>query len=265
MPELPDVENFKRYLDATALHERISGVHVADTRVLDGISRRKLAAALDGQELEETCRRGKMLYARISGGGWLSLHFGMTGYLDYFKETDTGRDHDRVLIEFDNGYHLAYVNRRLFGKVGLVEDIDDALSHLGPDALEISRGDFLTLLDGRNGQIKSALMDQGFLAGMGNIYTDEALFQAGLHPKRKIADIDEDDRAELWRQMRHVLRVAIRAGAGREGIADRVPDSFLLPVRSGGADCPKGCGAVRKIKAGGRAGYYCPSCQPETR
>src|SRR5205809_7932038 len=147
MPELPDVETFKRYFDATSLHQRIGHVDVRDSYILKGISARELARGLKGRRFESSRRHGKHLFVRADGDLWLRLHFGMTGSLHYFKheerapkpasaEASAGR-HTRVLFLFANGQRLAFEDQRKFGEVGLVGDVDQFLKNraLGPDAL----------------------------------------------------------------------------------------------------------------------------------
>ena len=265
MPELPDVENFKRYLDATALHKRIAQITLTSEKVLHGVTRQKLAAALTGHELSRTHRHGKHLFAELDDGPWLMLHFGMTGYLAYFKRLDDDPAHDRLRLDFDNGYHLAFVNQRLFGEVGIVDDpaAFAAKEGLGPDALGLDEDGFRALLADRRGQIKSALMDQSLIAGIGNVYSDEVLFQAGIHPKTQIGDLDDAAQHRLYETMMDVLKVAIDKGAGSDELFDNLPDNWLLPRREEGATCPRCGGEIRAIKVSGRNAYLCPTCQPE--
>src|SRR6266487_3430471 len=144
MPELPDVETFKRYLDATSLHQRIIGVDVRSAYVLKGISARELARRLKARCFESSCRHGKHLFVRADGDLWLRLHFGMTGSLQYFKHEEQTPKHTRVLFAFANAHCLAFEDQRKFGEVGLLQDIDEFLKKraLGPDALDISLPQF---------------------------------------------------------------------------------------------------------------------------
>lgn len=265
MPELPDVEGFKRYLDATSLHQKIESVRVTKAKVLRGISGAKLGRALSGHSLERTRRHGKHLFAALDDGRWLRLHFGMTGRLAYFKHLDDDPEHDRVRFDFANGYHLAFDDQRLFGQVGLIEDPDAfiAAQGLGPDAMDDSfdRTTFIEQMQSRKGGIKSALMDQSFLAGIGNLYADEILFQAKLHPNASVQKLDRKTLGRLYTTMRRVLRVAVERGAGSEELVDKLPRSYLLPNREAGRDCPRCGGPIQRIKTAGRTTYFCPQCQ----
>ena len=119
MPELPDVEVFKRYMDATALHKPIRGVEVEDETVLRDLNGRGLKAKLKGKSIHRSRRHGKYLLGELGEEDWLVLHFGMTGRLKYFRRDDSRPDHARVLLNFSNGFHLAYVSQRMLGEVGI--------------------------------------------------------------------------------------------------------------------------------------------------
>jgi formamidopyrimidine-DNA glycosylase len=266
MPELPDVENFKRYLDANALNQKIGGVRVLNARILRDVTERTLRKALTGHRLTSTRRHGKHLLVRIDKASWLTLHFGMSGRLIYFEHPEDDPRHDRFRLDFENGHHLAYDCRRMLGGIGLAEDADAfiAAHNLGPDALDprLTEEAFIEALAGKRGQIKSVLMNQELLAGIGNFYSDEILFQARLHPKADLGDLDDKQRGKLYRTMREVLGTAVEAGAGSEEFADRLPRGYLLPHRRKGGTCPRCHGAIRTMKAAGRTAYYCPHCQP---
>jgi formamidopyrimidine-DNA glycosylase len=192
MPELPDVQVFREYLDATALHQRIDDVTVSGAgELLHDVSARTLRDRLKGRSLAGTRRRGKHLFAKLSGNGWLRLHFGMTGELAYFKRRREAPDHVRLRLDFANGYHLAYRNVRKLGEIGLVDDVVEFVEAegLGPDALdpELDLGAFREALGKRRGSVKGALMNQEVVAGIGNVYADEILLAAGGRPPAREA------------------------------------------------------------------------------
>ncbi|HET6660512.1 MAG TPA: DNA-formamidopyrimidine glycosylase family protein [Rubrobacter sp.] len=260
MPELPELEVFKRYVDSTSLHQDIEIVEVKNGKILGGVSTSGLKRGLEGRKFESTRRHGKHLFVELDKGPWLLLHFGMTGGLKYYRDTDEEPAHARVLISFRNGYRLAFDDQRLFGKVDLIEDPDGYVEEhkLGPDPLDLDFPAFRKRLEGRRGEIKATLMNQQVFAGIGNIYSDEILFQVRLHPKTSVGRLDESSLHNLHEQTRRVLRAAIERGAEPGGL----PDSVLLLDRQEGADCPRGNGKVQKTKAAGRTAYYCPTCQP---
>ena len=259
MPELPDIEIFKRYVDATSLHQKIRSVEVHNEKVLGAISARKLRSTLKGRSLETTRRHGKNLFVKLDDGGWMLLHFGMTGTLAYFKNPDDEPPHSRLLFAFENGYHLAFDDGRMFGKVDLIED-PGAFARdreLGPDMLELDAASFRERLRGTSGGIKATLMNQKTLAGIGNLYSDEILFQARIHPRTSVAQLDDPTLENLRKETLRVLKKAIE----REAYPQELPDSFLLSHRQEGARCPRGNGQIQKLKAAGRTAYFCPTCQ----
>jgi formamidopyrimidine-DNA glycosylase len=265
VPELPDVELYKRYLDGRALHQKIARVVVSDARILGDLAEADFVARLKGNRLEDSRRHGKHLLVRLARGGWLTMHFGMTGALCWFGKADDDPPYDRVRLEFERN-SLAYVNRRMLGRIGLTGDADAFIEAegLGPDALDpaFDLAAFSAALDGRR-DVKSVLMDQALIAGIGNIYADEILFQARLHPKTPAKSLGKAKRKALFDRMREVLRTAIDGGAGAEQFLERLPKSYLLPQRHEGGVCPR-CGRkLATLKAAGRTSYYCKHCQPE--
>ena len=266
MPELPDVELNKRYLDEHALRQTIERVVVNDARILGDLPSDAFVSRLTGNRFEDSRRHGKHLLVRLKKDGWLTLHFGMTGNLVCFKDGTDDPPYDRVRFDFTGKRHLAYVNRRMLGRVGLADDADAfiAAEGLGPDALNpaFDLEAFSRVVEGRRRDVKSVLMDQALIAGVGNIYADEILFQARLHPNTPVTSLDERQRTELLRQIKQVLQTAIECGAGAEQFLERLPDGYLLPQREKGSKCPR-CGSlIATLKAAGRTSYYCPRCQP---
>jgi formamidopyrimidine-DNA glycosylase len=264
MPELPDVEIYRRTLDVHALHRTISGVVVSDARILGDLAEAAFVGRLRGNRLERSRRHGKHLLAQLAQGGWLTLHFGMTGDLRYVEPPEDV-PYDRVRLEFDGG-SLVYVNRRMLGRVGLADDADAfiATEGLGPDALDptFDLAVLSAALDGRR-EVKAVLMDQGVVAGIGNLYADEILFQARLHPRTPGRTLDKANRKTLSGKIREVLETAIERGAGAEQFLERLPKSYLLPQRHEGGVCPRCRQKLVTLKAAGRTSYSCPRCQPE--
>lgn len=263
MPELPDVETFRRYVEATSLHQRIESVEIDAPRMLQGISQAKFSARLIGKSFETTRRHGKYLFVELNSKPWLLLHFGMTGYVKYFKAKSKAPKHTRMLIKFENCYHFACIWQRRLGQIRVLDDPESLIDqkNLGPDALVpgIQLPRFKEMLRTRRGSVKSALMDQHFVAGIGNIYSDEILFQARLHPRCQTRGLAERDVATLHRTLCHVLRVAVE----RRADPARMPQSWMLPHREAGGPCPR-CGEqFATIGLAGRTAYYCPRCQSD--
>lgn len=269
MPELPDVENFKRQLDETSLHRAIARVVVRDPGLLDAISASEFVRRVEGREIAASKRFGKHLFLVLSGKLSVSLHFGMNGALQYFGKSEGEAPYERLRFEFRGGDRLAYLNPRRIGRIGLAEDVASfvAKERLGPDALDPSF-DLAALeraFSGRRREVKSLLMDQAVVAGIGNIYSDEILFAAGIHPKAESERLGPEERRRLFDSIKSVLRTAIEKGAGAEHSHGRLPPSFLLPQRKKGGRCPR-CGSeLQTLKFSGRTAYFCPRCQKKAR
>lgn len=260
MPELPDVEVFRRRLARAGLHRPIARVEVPDSTVLRGVSRQRFSRALRSKQLTTTCRHGKYLYAGIEGGGFLVLHFGMTGYLEPRDSSGPRASHTRLVLNFKDGSQMSYVDSRRLGKATVVDRVGDHVADedLGPDAFSLGYADLRSLLHQSRGSVKATLMDQSRVAGIGNIYSDEILFQARIGPKRPANTLDDTEVRRLHRQTRRVLELAI----DRKADPERLPDGWLLRHREDGVTCPRGNGTVTYFKGSGRGAYYCPACQP---
>jgi formamidopyrimidine-DNA glycosylase len=267
MPELPDVEIFKRVLDEHARGHVVSRVVVSDPKSLEQASGATLQRRLKGRRLSSSSRRGKVLFAVFEDAATLAMHFGPNGSLQDVPHDSEEPAATRLLFEFSDGSRLAYVNPRRIGHVVVTDDADVFIADqkLGPDALDPSLNEaaFSEALGQGKQPIKAALMDQARIAGIGNTYVDEILFQARLHPGIKTGALDAATRRRLSNAMKHVLRTAIDRGAGAENFIERLPKGFLLPERHPGGHCPR-CGSPLVIdKRGGRTSYHCPKCQPE--
>lgn len=262
MPELPDVRVLEEYLDATALHQEVAKVRVRDEAVLDGETPAGLGRKLGGRSFLGSHRHGKHLLVETDGAVWLTLHFGMTGELAYRRKADTHPEYARVEVRFRNGAALAFVCPRKLGRVGTTASVPAFLDRkdLGPDALRMDAAAFRKRLEKRRGFLKTALMDQSALAGIGNVYADEILFQAAFHPRDPVGPAVEGDAGrDLWLTLQGVLDTATEALAGRRSF----PDTYLTPHREEGASCPR-CGAeLAREKVGGRVTCYCPRRQGE--
>lgn len=257
MPELPDVEVYRSYLAHTVLHHPIEEVEVRYPGLVDPDPGD--LSDLEGESFEDTDRRGKYLFLASGGGPCLGLHFGMTGKVEYYREGEEDPDHSLAVFRLGNDHRLSVISVRKLGKIyvrGKKEDLIEE-KDLGPDALSLDQDQFLDILDGKRGMIKSALMDQSTIAGIGNIYSDEILYQVGLGPRRKIKEIDDGERKALYEKMKDVLRTAVEAKVDPE----RMPRDYLIRRREPGAGCGKDSGEIRKIKVNGRSAYYCPEHQ----
>ncbi len=264
MPELPDVEHFKRVLAQHGLDRTIESVAVKDARILGELSARAFTARLRGRRLVSVRRHGKHLLAQLDAGGWLTLHFGLSGGLQFGHGPDDP-PFTRVRLDLVNDGFLAYTNKRMLGRVGIVEDAADFIAEerLGPDALDpgLDFPAFKTAVEGLKRDVKSILMDQQIIAGIGNIYSDEILFQARIAPSRRINALPPAQLEHLFVQARKVLATAIECGAGSEQLTERMPKGSLLPERKKGGHCPRCRSPLKIFQVGGRTAYCCARCQ----
>lgn len=258
MPELPDVEAYRRFFQAHAAGRKIDTVW-ADPTIVRNATPQALARALRGRTFEEPRRHGKWLICPTDGPNLL-LHFGMTGDLIWSGEEPKRHRHDRLTLGLEGGGEVRYRNMRKLGGVWLAHDEEETrgvLGPVGPDALAIGRRDFLHMLERRRGGVKAALMDQTFVAGVGNIIADEVLWHARIHPRRRIESLTEDERRSMFSSMRKVLRESV------EGY-DYIPRkrSWLSSVRGlPEARCPRCKSLLQRTTVAGRTTYLCPHCQ----
>lgn len=253
MPELPDVEVYRKKIETKALNHTLIDFSIKVDNImktsLDDFTHNKLIS---------TQRWGKNCFVEFDNYKWLVMHFGMTGDINYFKDTEPG--YSALLLFFDENVNLSYISKRKLGKIDVCESPESYAksNDLGPDALSISKKTFLEYFKNKRGYIKSTLMDQTFISGIGNVYSDEILYHARIHPKTKVENLDEKKQETLYKTMYYVLKTAIDAGAEPSSF----PDNFIIPQRKKGGKCPCN-GEITKIKVAGRSGYYCPSCQTE--
>ncbi len=260
MPELPDVEAILKYLKATSLNKRLDTVKVLDSRIVKG-NIRELKHGLIGHCLQKAKRRGKFVILKTDVPNYLIFHFGMTGYLRYFKNKRRILLYTRVLFGFKNNYHLAYISQRMLGGIWLTEYPEEipTIASMGPEPLDpnFTLEVFQERLRNRSKIIKALLMDQGFIAGIGNLYADEILFQAGILPYRKAKDLNIKERARLYKKIKEVLKEANKVNAE----VWRLGHKFIIPHRYSDDICPR-CGKdLESMSIGNRTSFFCPQCQ----
>jgi formamidopyrimidine-DNA glycosylase len=262
VPELPDVERIRRYIESTALNRKIADVHVSSPSVIQGTSHIRFQDGLKDRSFASATRHGKYLFLGLDRGGKeLAMHFGMTGSLKFFEDIMDDPEHDRLRFDFTDSTHLAYDSVRKLGKVQLIDDHESFVAGkgLGPDALNrITEFEaFREALSRKRGNVKAALMDQKSLSGIGNVYSDEILFQARVNPKSGMESLSEKVLRALFEAMREVLQTAVDHDADPA----KLPRDFLIHQRHAKGICPVCGGRVKKETIAGRTAYFCPSCQ----
>ena len=257
MPELPEVETFKRYLDKTSLNQSIIDVEVTDNRILN-TEEVQLKKSLKGKKFESSTRHGKYLLVYLNPQ-YLVMHFGMSGDLKYYDGKEEPPKFSKVIFKFNNGFNLAYLSIRMFGKVSVVNSREEFIENkkLGPDAYKMSFEEFQEALHGRSAIAKNALLNQSFIAGVGNIYSDEILFRTKIHPKTNINSLSDDKVKELYINIIDVLVYGIK----KKGDLSTYPNEFLIPHRKKEEKCPICNSDITRFEISGRHGFFCPSCQ----
>jgi formamidopyrimidine-DNA glycosylase len=270
MPELPEVETIARRLragcgSAPALVGRtIRAVEIRHPKPVAYPAPEEARRRMAGRTFREVSRRGKFLVARLDAG-YLLVHLRMSGDLALVPGAEPPRKHDHVIWHLDGGWDLRFHDPRRFGRIWLVDSPEEILRPLGPEPLapEFTAARLFAMLRARRRRLKPLLLDQTFVAGIGNIYADEALHRAKLHPLRVSATLTRAEAARL----RRGIRAALRAGIAQDGASiDWVyrgggfQNHFRVYDRAG-EPC-RVCGTnIRRIVVGQRSTHYCPKCQ----
>ena len=274
MPELPEVETIVRDLARSGIvGAPIRRVRVFWPRIIEGESVRSFTRRLAGRRIESIRRRGKYIVIGLSGELSLLVHLRMTGSFSVSDSPCRRTPHEHVLLDLEGDVQLRYRDTRKFGRWRIVSEPERALQHLGPEPLDrrFTLGVFRAALRRRRGMLKPLLLNQHFIAGLGNIYVDEALWQARLHPQRSSDSLQPVEEERLYRAIRSVLRKGIRClgtslGSGRQNFqrptgARGGHQEKLNVFRRTGEPCPR-CGTpVQRLIVGQRSTHVCPKCQ----
>lgn len=268
MPELPEVETYRRYFKRYAVGKTVQEISITDPKNFPGMTLAHLRRKLVGRRFTAATRKGKYLIARLDSGErsvpevipCVVIHFGMTGYLHFSKSLARSPAYSRTVFVFEDG-SLHYVNMRRFGGIWWVKDLEkfDRLKLLGADPLsEILSVDALKkILQISKQSIKQILMNQKLIAGIGNLYADEILFQSCISPWRRPASLKPAEWQRVWSKMKDVLQEAVRLRSEIE----RFPRKYLMPHRHGDNKCPRCSASLKSLKLGQRTTYFCPFCQ----
>ncbi|MFC2006912.1 bifunctional DNA-formamidopyrimidine glycosylase/DNA-(apurinic or apyrimidinic site) lyase [Chloroflexota bacterium] len=269
MPELPEVETTKNELSPHIVGRRVTDVALFWTGIVRQLASDTFCSRLIGQRITRVTRRGKYLVLDLSGGEFLVFHLKMTGSLLLAGSTADLPKYIRAIICLDDGTSLFFRDPRKFGVMRLVRDIDIIVGELGPEPLETNFTSQLlaSRLKQRTAPLKALLIDQNLIAGIGNMYADEALFASRIHPLRTVGSLSRDDIKRLHTAIRKVLRLGIsNKGASTDtyirpdGTLGTAHFQFKVAHR-GGEACPN-CGtSIERITVRNRGTYFCPKCQ----
>jgi formamidopyrimidine-DNA glycosylase len=261
MPELPEVEVRFQYLRRHVLGQTIARATISAPNMLNGASAAAFVRNLRGRRMVDASRRGKYLLVKLDDGRFLILHFGMGGDLVLYDRRADRPVYTRLDFELIGGKRLAFTCPRKICRVMLVDNPEDvpALRDMGPEPL--ARNFSLAHLEriieeSPRRRIKPLLMDQRRIAGVGNIYADEILFQAGVLPHRRASSLDREEIKRIQRETRRVLRKALRTADQEE-----LPSDFIVARGWDNLPCPRCGSGLSKQRVGGRTSHYCCGCQ----
>ena len=273
MPELPEVETYVRDLEPELTARTIEQAEVFWPRTIATPDVPEFLHEIRGQRFEKFERRGKYMLLGLESGKTLIIHLRMTGELHVYPPDFAPDKHTHVRFFLDDGRHLHYRDQRKFGRIWLVDDVQTVIHRLGPEPLsaDFSVDAFGAKLDGRKATIKALLLDQSVVAGVGNIYADEALFRAKIHPRRHGGSITVDEQLSLRDAIRVVLErgIALKGSSLQnyirlDGMKGNFQDEHQV-FRKTGQPCPE-CGhPIERIIVTQRSTHFCPNCQHQDK
>lgn len=275
MPELPEVETTRRLLEQHTLGSRIVSARVTHRRMVRYQPADDLPSRVRGRRISRFGRHGKYLLTGLDDGLTWVTHLGMSGRMQLASTDESLAPHTHLVVEIDSGRQIRMIDPRTFGFVAVLSDdelAESSVAKLGPDALEdLPRSSKLhQAMSNRRIPIKSLLLDQRFLAGLGNIYADEVLHRSKISPSRPANALSGSETTAMRAAIRPVLEHGLRwGGTSLEDRAYLLPDgrtgSFTSRLRAYGREglpCLR-CGTpIRRVVIGGRSSFFCPTCQP---
>ncbi len=258
MPELPEVEAYRMYVETALFESPIQKVELLREKVMKS-DWKEFKKQTEGQRFISTKRIGKYLFMQLENKKWVLFHFGMTGKPEFYQSKEVQPKHSRLIIHFESGLKLSFVCMRLFGRVELVNSIEQYQKEhkLGIDALEVSQSDFSDYLSSRKAAVKTVLLHQNAFAGVGNWIADEVLFQSEIHPEIRAHKLTKKQLERIYDDLQEVLKIAVQKQANYH----EFPEHFMVKERWGDGNCPK-CGEeLKRIVVGGRGTYLCENEQ----
>ncbi|MBI4982232.1 MAG: DNA-formamidopyrimidine glycosylase [Candidatus Omnitrophica bacterium] len=265
MPELPEVETVKRELTQAIVGKKIDGVIINNAKVIRQNNPKDFLEGLKGLSVKGVLRKGKLLIIELSNGKALAIHLKMTGQLVYPGDGLKSR----VSFKFSDGKFMDFRDQRLFGELCLVSNWKDLkfVKALGPEPFDLTQDKFRQMLLEKNSKIKTLLLDQSFVSGIGNLYAAEALFRAKIHPERKASSLAEKEASALLKEIKDTLSEAIKYKGSSidqyvqlDGQRGEYVKFHKVYGRQG-KPCLICKMPIKRISLGGRGTYFCPRCQ----
>ena len=254
MPELPEVHTFQLYFNEASLHVPIKKVVVHDDKIIRNIDASSFSKNLKGRTFIGSMRRGKYLFGELDNGHHILLHFGMTGDLKYYADKVDAPKHERFVFQFEDGFNLGFDCPRKFARICYIEDLQDYIAavKLGEDALTISEEIFMEQMVNKKCTIKAYLLNQKMIAGVGNLYADEILYQTRVHPASRVHALKKKQKNAIFMAMKNILEKAVSESAHYK----EHPEDWFFKWRVEGQKAPNGRGEVQIEKIAGRTTYF---------
>ena len=271
MPELPEVENTRQYLIRSGLIGRrlAAAPEITWPRTVHQPSVGEFIEGVAGRLVSDLRRRGKYIVAQLDDDQHLVLHLGMTGSLRIHESNREPPPMVRHIFPLDDGREMRFIDPRKFGHLWLLSDPAEAMPKMGPEPLEPSFTDdvLIKVLAKRKAPVKALLLEQSVISGLGNLYADESLFVAGIHPERGANTLSDDELSRLRLGIVDALTRSTEAYATARDAQWPDPPTALSPwtiPRASGERCPHCATEVQLLKVRNRSTWYCPACQPSS-
>lgn len=266
MPELPEVETIRLQLKRKILNKKIKEVIIDDKRLIKNISASKFQSQLEGKTIKDVLRRGKVIIIKLEDDLFLVMHLRISGWLILDKQKEK---FSRVSFKLSDGKLFSFCDQRALGHIMLVDDWQklSLLKDMGPEVFKLSEKDFIKLFEGKKTKIKPLLMDQKFLAGIGNIYSQEAVFCAKIHPEKRADQLDKKKLAKIYSCLIAILKQSISKKGSSADTYRQIDGEdggfvpFLKVYQREGEKCKRCNGIIKRKAIGGRGTYFCPKCQ----
>jgi len=266
MPELPEVETIKRQLKRDILNKKIKEIIVIKNKLIKGTSPQTFKSKVEGKSIRDVSRRGKVLIIKLEEDLFLIFHLKISGWLVLSEKIEK---FSAVAFRFEDNKLLNFCDTRLFGEIRLIDDWRKFpfLKEMGPEPLDLNRKQFVELFEKKKGKIKPLLMEQKFLAGIGNIYAQESLFCAGIHPERKVERIKKEELEKIYLCLISILKEAIKKKGTSADTYRQINGEdgsylpFLKVYQRDRKPCLKCKTPIKREVVGGRGTCFCPHCQ----